>query len=62
MKVCNTNGVTDTNECLSINGGCSHYCNNTIGSYHCECPTRYILQPNKHDCAESKLLANVNHH
>ena len=42
--------VTDINECLITNGGCSHTCNNTVGSYYCKCPTGYVLQPNNHDC------------
>ena len=42
---------TDVDECLYNNGNCSHDCINTQGSYYCECPTGYILQPNRRDCA-----------
>ena len=43
--------ITDINECLNNNGRCSHTCNNTVGSYHCKCPTGYVLQSNNHNCA-----------
>ena len=33
----------DINECDVFNGGCSHYCNNTDGSYYCSCPVGYEL-------------------
>ncbi|XP_035694584.1 uncharacterized protein LOC118428591 [Branchiostoma floridae] len=33
----------DTNECTSDNGGCSHNCVNTDGSYYCTCRTGYRL-------------------
>ena len=46
--------VTDINECLDNNGMCSHTCVNTPGSYHCECPTDYILQPDNHNCTEGE--------
>ena len=45
--------VADINECLVNNGGCSHNCTNTVGSYYCVCATGYLLQPNMHDCRES---------
>ena len=43
---------TDINECLDSNGGCSHNCTNTVGSYYCECASGFILQPNNHNCTE----------
>ena len=43
--------VIDINECSNNNGGCSHFCVNTQGSYHCECPDDYILLPDGHKCA-----------
>ena len=42
--------ITDINECLDNDGTCSHICNNTEGSYHCECPTGYLLQLDNHNC------------
>ena len=35
--------ITDINECSDNNGGCNHYCNNTIGSYYCSCKEGYQL-------------------
>ena len=42
--------ITDADECRYNNGNCSHICVNTTGSYYCECPPGYTLQPNQHDC------------
>ena len=33
----------DIIECDVLIGGCSHYCNNTDGSYYCSCPVGYEL-------------------
>ncbi|XP_071951453.1 sushi, von Willebrand factor type A, EGF and pentraxin domain-containing protein 1-like isoform X2 [Antedon mediterranea] len=34
----------DINECDTNNGGCSHTCTNTMGSFTCQCPPGYFLQ------------------
>ena len=47
--------ITDINECLNNNGLCSHNCTNIVGSYYCECPDGYLLQPNQHDCIRGEL-------
>ena len=33
----------DVDECEDNNGGCSHSCTNTEGSYFCQCPKGYYL-------------------
>ena len=35
--------ISDTNECLSRNGGCAHNCSNTDGSFVCSCVSGYEL-------------------
>ena len=40
----------DINECDEENGGCSHMCNNTIGSYQCLCEDGYELDSDQHLC------------
>ena len=41
----------DINECLTNNGRCSHFCNNTISSYFCSCPIGLQLDHGKRKCA-----------
>ena len=41
---------TDTNECDINNGGCEYDCQNTEGSYECECKEGYQLVDDKHSC------------
>ena len=40
----------DTNECDINNGGCEYDCQNTEGSYECECKEGYQLADDKHSC------------
>jgi len=60
VKPCSANemrggrGITwlraDINECSVNNGGCSHGCVNSVGSYHCTCRPRHQLHYNQRDC------------
>eukprot|EP00058_Branchiostoma_floridae_P000956 XP_002586444.1 hypothetical protein BRAFLDRAFT_105223 [Branchiostoma floridae] len=36
-------GYTDVNECADNNGGCDHFCQNSVGSYRCTCRPGYQL-------------------
>ena len=40
-----------TDECLSNNGGCSHSCWNTDGSFYCSCPSGYTMSSDNKTCA-----------
>jgi len=40
----------DVNECATNNGGCEGTCNNTVGSYNCQCPSGYHLSDNARNC------------
>ena len=42
--------LTDKDECLVNNGGCNHFCRNTVGSYYCYCKTGCQLHSDKHRC------------
>ena len=40
----------DVNECETLNGGCDHQCNNTVGSFHCKCRKGFFLHRNGTTC------------
>jgi len=43
--------LTDIDECSVENkGGCSDFCNNTVGSYECFCPKGYYMLPDEKTC------------
>ncbi|XP_032596993.2 uncharacterized protein LOC6556435 [Drosophila grimshawi] len=42
----------DIDECRVNNGGCSHQCRNSQGSYKCECQSGYTLAANSRDCED----------
>ena len=57
----NGTNCVDDNECDHLNGGCTHECTNTYGSYECSCRTGYSLQPNRHDCeGTTSVLLEIN--
>ena len=43
--------IIDTNECANNNGGCDQTCNNTDGSYECQCNDGYYLDDDNHGCS-----------
>ena len=52
------NASPDTNECGSANGGCAHYCSNTLGSFTCSCSSGFVLAGNNLNCT-GKTLCTV---
>ena len=42
--------ITDVNECLTNNGGCSQICTNTHGSFQCSCYSGYALVADNLGC------------
>uniref|UniRef100_T1IZH3 Sushi, von Willebrand factor type A, EGF and pentraxin domain-containing protein 1 n=1 Tax=Strigamia maritima TaxID=126957 RepID=T1IZH3_STRMM len=56
VSFCDCHGYTgkfchyDINECLYGNGGCTHECINTHGSYSCNCPKGFTLDTDGHTC------------
>ena len=42
--------TTDLNECQDNNGGCGQVCNNSIGSFSCECYQGYELEDDGFNC------------
>lgn len=52
---------TDIDECETDNGNCQEQCNNTLGSYFCECGAGFALQPDERTCggkAHAQLLSS----
>uniref|UniRef100_A0A6P4FNB6 Fibrillin-1 isoform X1 n=1 Tax=Drosophila rhopaloa TaxID=1041015 RepID=A0A6P4FNB6_DRORH len=42
----------DVDECLEKNGGCSHRCSNSEGSFKCSCPPGYKLNSDQRTCQD----------
>lgn len=47
------------NECEESNGGCNQICNNTIGSFICECNVGYEIYNDTHCIGEHQVLCMV---
>ncbi|XP_051809851.1 signal peptide, CUB and EGF-like domain-containing protein 1 isoform X3 [Acanthochromis polyacanthus] len=43
---------TDIDECLENNGGCDHYCRNTVGSFECSCQKGHKLLTDERTCQD----------
>ena len=41
---------TDVDECATNNGGCDHYCTNTIGNFVCSCYPGFTLDGDERTC------------
>ena len=48
--------ISDIDECLSYNGGCTQLCMNTPGSRECSCSEGYILQLDGITCQGIAIL------
>ena len=46
----------DVDECTNNNGRCEQVCNNTIGSFLCDCVTGYRLDGNGLNCSGKLCL------
>lgn len=42
--------VTDIDECQASNGGCDHFCKNTVGSFDCSCKKGFKLLTDEKSC------------
>ena len=43
--------LTDVNECVVSNGGCSGNCTNTEGGFECSCIVGYTLDSDRKRCS-----------
>lgn len=42
--------LPDIDECLENNGGCDHFCRNTVGSFECSCQKGHKLLTDERTC------------
>ena len=50
----------DLDECLTHNHKCSHTCHNTPGSYYCDCPPGFRLDPDETGQCRGKIISALN--
>ena len=53
--------ILATSECDVGNGGCDHYCTETIDSYTCSCYEGYQLEADGHNCTGKRNLSSLIH-
>lgn len=51
----------DIDECSNDSGGCDHGCNNTIGSFQCNCNDGYTLSDDRRTCLDVNECASQSH-
>ena len=51
--------LIDVNECLTNNGGCDQFCQNTIASYVCSCGDGYTLQNDSYTCEGEMIMIPI---
>ena len=51
--------LPDVNECNESNGGCSHICNNTEGSFECSCSDGYELDSDGATCLGTDVIVSL---
>lgn len=50
--------LSDIDECSISNGGCSHSCHNSAGSFSCSCPSGLELGSGKRSC-QGKVVIDI---
>lgn len=51
---------SDIDECQENNGGCDHFCRNTVGSFECSCQKGHKLLTDERSC-QGQWLTAVDH-
>ncbi|KAG9342656.1 hypothetical protein JZ751_016093 [Albula glossodonta] len=59
---CLCSGGKDIDECQENNGGCDHFCRNTVGSFECSCQKGHKLQTDERSCQVLRELAPAHWH
>lgn len=49
----------DIDECANENGGCSHHCVNTVGSFRCECPIGFQISSYNNTHCEGEFMVHT---
>lgn len=55
VNIFSTNFDTDIDECFELTSGCEQLCNNTPGSFECQCFPGFFLKSDKTTCSKLGL-------